>query len=144
MNFLDVTVTTGAQWRSADCRVAVKPRVSARGALVAEAWSLKMTAAGRCRPLQVTDHLQLDGGLGFTYWGRDKNDHHFVDDILELFFIQWKFEFHWKLDPRVQLIIKASIGSNNGLAPNRRQAITWTNAGFFFTDAYMRHSASMS
>ena len=24
---------------------------------------------------------------------------------------------------------KNSIGSDNGLAPNRRQAITWTNAG---------------
>ena len=36
-----------------------------------------------------------------------------------------------------------SIGSDNGLAPARRQAIVWTNDGYF-TDAYMRHSASMS
>ena len=35
------------------------------------------------------------------------------------------------------------IGSDNGLAPTRRQAIIWTNDGKF-TDAYMRHSASMS
>ena len=33
--------------------------------------------------------------------------------------------------------------SDNGLAPSRRQAIIWTNDGLF-TDAYMRHSASMS
>ena len=30
-----------------------------------------------------------------------------------------------------------SIGSGNSLAPNRQQAITWTNA--YTTDAYMRH-----
>ena len=37
----------------------------------------------------------------------------------------------------------ASIGLDNGLVPARRQAIIWTNDGSF-TDAYMRHSASMS
>ena len=37
----------------------------------------------------------------------------------------------------------SSLGSDNGLAPTRRQAIVWTNAGLI-TDAYMRHSASMS
>ena len=36
-----------------------------------------------------------------------------------------------------------NIGSDNGLAPTRRQAIIWTNDGNF-TDAYMRHSASTS
>ena len=35
------------------------------------------------------------------------------------------------------------IGSDNGLAPARRQAIIWTNDDKF-TDAYLRHSASMS
>ena len=34
------------------------------------------------------------------------------------------------------------IGSDNGLAPARRQAIIWTNDGKF-TDVYMRHSAPM-
>ena len=39
----------------------------------------------------------------------------------------------------------SSIGSNNGLAPTRRQAIIWTNDGkFTVTYRYMRHSASMS
>ena len=37
----------------------------------------------------------------------------------------------------------SSNGSDNGLAPSRRQAIIWTNDGKF-TDAYMRRSASMS
>ena len=33
--------------------------------------------------------------------------------------------------------------NDNGLAPPRRQAIICTN-DIYFTDAYMRHSASMS
>ena len=36
-----------------------------------------------------------------------------------------------------------SIGSGNGLTPNRWEVIIWTYDGKF-TDAYMRHSASMS
>ena len=35
-----------------------------------------------------------------------------------------------------------ALDSDNGLAPTRRQAITWTNGKF--KDAYMRHPASMS
>ena len=34
------------------------------------------------------------------------------------------------------------MGSDNGLAPTRRQAIIYTNDGKS-TDAYMRHLASM-
>ena len=37
----------------------------------------------------------------------------------------------------------SSTGSDNGLAPTRRQAIVWSNDGYI-TDAYMRHSAWMS
>ena len=37
----------------------------------------------------------------------------------------------------------SSIGSGNGLAPSRRQVIIWTNDGYF-TNAYMRHPASVS
>ena len=37
-----------------------------------------------------------------------------------------RFEFHWGLFLRAQLAM-VSIGSGNGLVPNRRQAITWTN-----------------
>ena len=39
--------------------------------------------------------------------------------------------------------IPALVHRDNGLVPVRRQAIIWTNDGKF-TDAYMRHSASMS
>ena len=42
-------------------------------------------------------------------------------------FVFW-LKFHWNFFPlRVQLT-KPSIGLDNGLAPNRRQAIIWTNA----------------
>ena len=41
-------------------------------------------------------------------------------------FVCW-FKFHWSLFLRVQLTI-TSNGLDNGLAPNRRQAIIWTNA----------------
>ena len=37
----------------------------------------------------------------------------------------------------------SSIGSDNGLAPARRQAIIWTNDAYF-TDAYMHHLTSTS
>ena len=37
----------------------------------------------------------------------------------------------------------SSIDADSGLAPSRRQAILWNNYGYF-TDAYMRHSASVS
>ena len=37
---------------------------------------------------------------------------------------------------------QTSIGSDNGLIPNRRCAIIWTN-DVLFNNAYMRHSASL-
>ena len=51
------------------------------------------------------------------------------------------FEFLFKF--RWSLLLRVIIGSDNGLAPARRQAIIWTNDGSI-ADAYMRHSASMS
>ena len=45
--------------------------------------------------------------------------------------------------PEVQIQKYSSISSYNGLAPTRREAIIWTN-DYYFTDAYMRHSASVS
>ena len=57
-----------------------------------------------------------------------QNGRHFPDDIFKCIF----------LDENVLILIKISlksnwqqysIGSDNGLAPARRQAIIWTNAG---------------
>ena len=55
---------------------------------------------------------------------------------------EFRFEIHWSLFLRVQLTISI-FDLDNGLAPTRRQAIIWTDDGWI-TDAYMRHSASMS
>ena len=41
--------------------------------------------------------------------------------------IEFQFKFNWNLFPGIQLKMNI-IGLDNGLAPNRRQAIIWTNA----------------
>ena len=61
-------------------------------------------------------------------------------------FLEWNISIAIKISLKFVPkgpINNSSIGSDNGLAPSRRQAIIWTNDGQF-TDAYMRHSASMS
>ena len=75
-----------------------------------------------------------------------RNGQHFADDIFKYIFFN---ENAW-ISIRISLkfvpkgpIKYSSIGSDNGLAPSRRQASIWTNDGQF-TDAYMRHSASKS
>ena len=83
------------------------------------------------------------GQLALTHWGPNE-----VDAIFQMIFsnaFSWmkmcKFQlrFHWILSNQQYSI----TGSDNGLAPTRRQAIIWTNDGKL-TDAYMRHLASMS
>ena len=81
-----------------------------------------------------------------THWGRDKmaaiSQTTFSNAFSSMKMIEFRLKFQWSLFPRVQLTY-SSIGSDIGLAPSRRQAIIWTNDGWF-TDAYIRHSASMS
>ena len=57
---------------------------------------------------------------------------------------EFRIKFQWILFLGVKLAIFQHwfIGSDNGLAPDRRQAIIWTNDGKY-VDAYMRHSASI-
>ena len=40
---------------------------------------------------------------------------------------EFRLRFHWSLYLRAQLTISQHFGSDNDLAPNRRQAIIWTN-----------------
>ena len=59
---------------------------------------------------------------------------HFADNIVNCIFINEKFciliQISLKFVPTGPINNKSVIiGSGNGLAPNRRQAITWTNAG---------------
>ena len=73
-----------------------------------------------------------------------QNGRHFADNILKCIFLNenvWilieissKFGSNWS---------NSSIGLDNGLALSRRQAIIWNNDGYI-TDAYVRHSASLS
>ena len=64
-------------------------------------------------------------------------------------FLEWKWsgsiQISLKSVPKVRIntIQYSSIGSDNGLAPTRQQAIIWTNDDKF-TDAYLLHLASMS
>ena len=84
--------------------------------------------------------------LILTHWGRDKLDQlrrrHF-----QVHFLEWKYLISHKNFTEVCSAGSnqhyASIGSHNGLAPSRRQAIIWPNDGKF-TDAYMRRSDLMS
>ena len=75
-----------------------------------------------------------------------QNGRHFSDNISNAF-LQWKcldcdqnFTEVYSHGSNWQ---NSSIGSDNGLAPNKRQVIVWTNDGQF-TDAYIHHSDSVS
>ena len=62
----------------------------------------------------------------------------FTDDILKRIFfnenIRISIKFSLKFVPKLSNSRYPSIGLDNGLAPNRRQSITWTN-----TDPVQRH-----
>ena len=79
-----------------------------------------------------------------THWGRDKVDASSQTTFWNAFSPMKIYEFHlrfdWSLFLRFKLIIFQHWFRDNGLAPTRQQAITWTNDGYI-TDPYMRHSA---
>ena len=81
-----------------------------------------------------------------THWGWDKMAAIFQTTFSNAFswmkIYKFRLRFHLSLFPRVQLTIFRHCFSG-GLAPSRRQAIIWSNDGYF-TDAYMCHSAWMS
>ena len=67
-----------------------------------------------------------------TYWGRDEVSGIIQTTLSNVFswikMFEFRIQFDWSLFPRVQLK-QYSIGSDNDLVPNRRQAIIWTNDG---------------
>ena len=81
-----------------------------------------------------------------TYWGQKKIDAMLQTAFSNAFSCMKSCLFWLNLTeifsqcPNEQY---TTIGSDNGLALNRRQAIIWPD-GRLVTDAYMRHSASMS
>ena len=74
-----------------------------------------------------------------THWGRDKMAAIFWMTFSNAFswmkMYEFRLRYHWSLFPRVQLTI-SRIGSDNGLAPARRQAIIWTNGGLLCWHIY--------
>ena len=61
-----------------------------------------------------------------------QNGHHFADDIFQMYFREWKRLYFESISIWVCSLESdkhyLSIGLDNGLAPNRRQTIIWTNA----------------
>ena len=76
-----------------------------------------------------------------------QNGRRFADDTFKCIFmnenVRISIKISLKFVPRGPINGIPALVQINGLAPVRRQAIIWTNDGQF-TDAYMRHSASMS
>ena len=73
-----------------------------------------------------------------------QNGRHFAADIFKNIFFNGNIKISIKIYvPKGRINNIPAFGSDNGLAPTRRQAIIWTNDGQF-TDAYMRHSASIN
>ena len=72
-----------------------------------------------------------------SHWGRAKSpailQTAFSNAFSWMKMYQFRLTFHWSY---------SNIGLNNELSPTRRQTIIWTSDGKF-TDAHMRHSASM-
>ena len=68
-----------------------------------------------------------------------QNGRNFADDSLDTFprmiILEFRIRFQWTLFRWVQLKY-ASIGSDNGLEPTRRQAIIWTNDGLVYWRKY--------
>ena len=58
-----------------------------------------------------------------------QNGCHFADDILKYMFLNKNYEFLLRFDESLFLSVQLITSALNGLAPARRQAIIWINAG---------------
>ena len=70
-----------------------------------------------------------------------QNGRHCADDIFKCFFLNENVSI--SINISLKFVPGCLINNIPALAPNRRQVIICTNDGWI-TDAYMRHSASMS
>ena len=78
--------------------------------------------------------------LGFLNpLGPRQNGRHFLDDIFKCIFLNENVQISNKIS--LKFVLRVSINSVSALS--RRQAIIWASDGLL-TDAYMRHSASVS
>ena len=82
---------------------------------------------GYCTTFQIV-YIEL-----LTQWSRDKIDAilqtTFSNTIFLMKMFEFRLKFHWSLLPCSQRSNEqySSIVSDNGLVPNRRQTIIWTN-----------------
>ena len=77
----------------------------------------------------------------YTVIPPEQNGRHFADDIFECFFVNEKFlvliKISLKFVPKVPIKSNPAFGLDNGLAPNRRHAIIWTNADPIYWRIYV-------
>ena len=75
-----------------------------------------------------------------THWGRDNMAASLTDDIFEYISSNESFWILNKISPKICYFGSNwqydSIGSDNALAPNRRQAIIWSNVGMLYRRIY--------
>ena len=92
-------------------------------------------------------YTYITGPQGVNTLWPSQNGCHFTDDTFKRIFLnendRISIKISLKFVPKAPITQYSIVGSDNGLAPARRQAIIWTNSGLV-TDPYMRRSASMS
>ena len=81
---------------------------------------------------QSYNYKHIHTGISLTHWGRDKmaavSQTTPSNAFSRMKMLEFRLRFHGGLFLRVQLTI-FQRGSDNGLAPVRRQATIWTNDG---------------
>ena len=89
---------------------------------------------------EITNPLLCEAPLYLTHWGWDKMAANFLMTFSNAFLMKiyafW-LRFNWMVELKNPI-----IGSGNGLALTRQQAIIWTNGGYF-ANTYMHHSTLM-
>ena len=86
-------------------------------------------------------------GVQLTHWCRARWPPLQQTTVFQVHFLEWKLlNFKWNFTEACSLGSNwqyGSIGSENGLAPNRRQTIIWSNFGMLHWHIYA-HSALMT
>ena len=86
---------------------------------------------GHCYPVICLLRIPIGARWSFNSSPHGQSGHNIVRQHFQMHFLEWKL---WYSDSNLAEICSQesnwqypSIGSGNGLAPNRWQAITWTN-----------------
>ena len=97
--------------------------------LIIGAWPWRKSKGSNDRPA-ITFRIPI---ALLTHLPPGQNERLFADDIFKCIFVNEKscilIEISLRFVPKDKVEKQHSTGSDSGLAPNRRQAIIWTNAG---------------